>query len=112
MGKTLWARSHGPHAYFGGLFSLDESVTDVKYAVFDDINGGIPFFPQYKWWLGHQKQFYATDKYKHKQLIEWGRPAIWVSNNDPREENGADYEWLNANCQFVYVNSSLLYSCQ
>ena len=73
-GKTIWARAHGPHAYFGGLFSLEEPIEGVSYAVFDDINGGLPFFPQYKWWLGHQKQFYATDKYKGKKLIYWGRP--------------------------------------
>ncbi len=108
LGKTLWARSHGPHAYFGGLFSLDEPIDGVHYAVFDDINGGIPFFPQYKWWLGHQQQFYATDKYRHKQLVNWGRPAIWVANNDPRGETGADYDWLNANCQFVYIDEPII----
>ncbi|QCW23623.1 MAG: replication-associated protein [Genomoviridae sp.] len=107
MGKTLWARKHGQHAYFGGLFSLEECTDSVKYAVFDDINGGIQFFPQYKWWLGHQAQFYATDKYKGKKLIHWGRPAIWVSNDDPREQHGADADWLNANCTFVYVDSPL-----
>lgn len=37
MGKTLWARSLGNHAYFGGLFSLQEEVSIVDYAVFDDI---------------------------------------------------------------------------
>ncbi len=98
---------HGKHAYFGGLFSLTESLEDCSYAVFDDINGGIQYLPSYKWWLGHQKEFYATDKYKGKQHIQWGRPAIWVSNNDPREENGADYEWLNTNCTFVYVDTPL-----
>lgn len=106
-GKTIWARSHGLHAYFGGLFSLEESLEGVKYAVFDDINGGIQFFPQYKWWLGHQKQFYATDKYKGKKLIYWGKPAIWVSNDDPREQHGADRDWLEANVLFVYVDRPL-----
>jgi len=106
-GKTIWARAHGPHAYFGGLFSLDENLDGVQYAVFDDINGGIQFFPQYKWWLGHQHQFYATDKYKGKRLIHWGKPAIWVSNNDPREEHGADRDWLNANVKFVYIDTPL-----
>jgi len=106
-GKTIWARAHGPHAYFGGLFSLEEPIEGVSYAVFDDINGGLPFFPQYKWWLGHQKQFYATDKYKGKKLIYWGRPAIWVSNNDPREEHGADVDWLNKNVTFVYIDTPL-----
>ena len=106
-GKTIWARSLGAHAYFGGLFSLSEPLEGVTYAVFDDINGGIQFFPQYKWWLGHQRQFYATDKYKGKKLIHWGKPAIWVSNDDPREQHGADRDWLEANVLFVYVDRPL-----
>ena len=102
-GKTTWARSLGRHAYFGGLFSLDENIADAEYAVFDDINGGIGFVPSYKWWLGYQLQFYATDKYRGKKMITWGRPAIWCSNEDPREDPKADYDWLNKNCIFAYV---------
>ena len=97
----------GRHAYFGGLFSLDEPIAGVEYAVFDDMQGGLEYFHAYKFWLGAQKQFYATDKYKGKQLINWGKPAIWLSNNDPRGENGADYDWLNANCIFVYVDTPI-----
>lgn len=107
LGKTIWARSLGNHAYFGGLFSLDESIDDVAYAVFDDMQGGIEFFHAYKFWLGHQRQFYATDKYKRKKLITWGKPAIWLANTDPREDRGADVGWLEANCIFVYVDTPL-----
>uniref|UniRef100_A0A8E7G1T8 Replication-associated protein n=1 Tax=Turdus hortulorum Genomoviridae sp. TaxID=2814995 RepID=A0A8E7G1T8_9VIRU len=101
-----WVRDNlgpreGSHAYFGGLFCLDESVTDVDYAVFDDMQGGLEFFHGYKFWLGCQSQFYATDKYKGKKLIDWGRPSIWLSNEDPRHDKGADVDWLNGNCIFV-----------
>ena len=41
----------GPHAYFGGLFSLDENLSDAKYAVFDDMQGGLEFFHAYKFWM-------------------------------------------------------------
>ncbi|QCW23705.1 MAG: replication-associated protein [Gemykibivirus minti1] len=107
MGKTAWARSLGHHAYFGGLFSLDEDITDVQFAVFDDIQGGLEFFHAYKFWLGHQHSFYATDKYKGKKLITWGKPAIWCSNTDPRADKGADADWLDANCTFVFIDSKL-----
>ena len=52
----MWARSLGSHAYFGGLFSLEEWEIDenVDYAVFDDIQGGFKFFPAYKSWLGNK----------------------------------------------------------
>lgn len=110
MGKTLWARSLGKHAYFGGLFSLDESIEDVEYAVFDDMQGGLEFFHSYKFWLGNQFQFYATDKYKSKRLITWGKPAIWLSNTDPREDKGADIAWLEGNCTIVHCRFPIFHA--
>jgi len=107
LGKTLWARSLGKHAYFGGLFCLDESLEDVDYAVFDDMQGGLEFFHAYKFWLGAQSQFYATDKYKGKQLIHWGRPAIYCSNTTPLADKGADVDWLMGNCDIVHIDSPI-----
>lgn len=107
-GKTLWARSLGNHAYFGGLFCLDESVEDVDYAVFDDMQGGLSFFHAYKFWLGCQSEFYATDKYKGKKLIKWGRPAIYISNQNPLADNGVDVDWLMANCEILCVDRSIV----
>jgi len=108
LGKTMWARSlRQKHAYFGGLFCLDEFEEDVDYAIFDDMQGGLEFFHAYKFWLGHQQQFYATDKYRGKKLINWGKPAIWLANDDPRTHKGADADWLDENCVFVFVNRPL-----
>lgn len=110
MGKTVWARSIGRHAYFGGLFSLGESTEDVKYAVFDDLQGGLEFFHSYKFWLGCQKQFYATDKYKGKKLIHWGKPSIYISNDDPRQDKGVDVNWLETNCIFIYIDRPIVHA--
>lgn len=87
---------------------MDESVDDVEYAVFDDLQGGLEFFHSYKFWLGNQQQFYATDKYRGKKLIEWGRPAIYLSNSDPRFDKGADAAWLEGNCVIVHVRDHLI----
>lgn len=89
---------------------MDEATDDVDYAIFDDIQGGIEFFHAYKFWLGHQEQFYVTDKYKGKKLIKWGKPSIWLSNNDPRMDRNADMEWLNANCTFVYLDTPIFHA--
>jgi len=108
MGKTMWARSlRDNHVYFGGLFCLDEYEEGVDYAVFDDLQGGLEFFHAYKFWLGHQQTFFATDKYRGKKLITWGKPAIYCSNTDPRADKGADADWLDANCEFVFIDSKL-----
>ena len=49
-GKTTWARSLGAHIYQVGLLSGSECMKapDVEYAVFDDIRGGMKFFPSFK----------------------------------------------------------------
>lgn len=111
LGKTVWARSLGNHAYFGGLFSMDESLEGVDYAIFDDF-GGLKYLPTFKFWLGHQKQFYVTDKYKGKQLVHWGKPSIWLSNSNPMDEFGLKVEdavWLQANCTFVELTRKIAF---
>ncbi len=110
MGKTVWARHLGRHAYFGGLFSLSECTEGVSYAVFDDIQGGLEFLHSYKFWLGCQKEFYATDKYKGKKLIKWGKPSIYLANTDPRGDKGVDIDWLEANCKFIYVGLPIFHA--
>lgn len=111
MGKTVWARSVGRHAYFGSLFSLDEPITeDTQYAIFDDF-GGLKYMPNYKAWLGCQQEFYQTDKYKGKRKITWGRPTIWVANDNPLDEFGlkdTEVEWLQGNCEIVFIETPIV----
>lgn len=104
MGKTLLARCFGTHSYFGGLFNLDQYNKDATYAVFDDLAGGMEFFHSYKQWLGGQKEFTVTDKYRKKQHINFGKFCVYCSNTDPREDKGVDREWLEGNCIFVYID--------
>ena len=83
-------------------------MEDVDYAIFDDMQGGLKFFHAYKFWLGCQTQFYATDKYKGKKLINWGRPSIYIANSNPLCDEGVDVDWLMGNCVIVELESSLL----
>jgi len=107
LGKTVWARSlRENHVHHEQLFNLDEHKEDCDYAIFDDID--IKYFPTYKGWLGHQKHFTATDKYKGKKTINWGKPAIWCNNDDPRSKEGVDADWIDANCDVVYINTPLV----
>lgn len=107
-GKTTLARSLGKHLYFGGLFSGGVAAgcdADVRYAVLDDIRGGIKFFPGFKDWLGCQSNFMVKQLYREPKLISWGRPSIWCSNVDPRADcSPEDHEWLEGNCLFVHVD--------
>jgi len=108
-GKTLWSRSLGSHVYTMGMASGKElrkaSNADVKYAVFDDIRGGIKFFPAFKEWLGCQDYVTVKELYREPALVRWGKPTIWVSNDDPRlVMEASDVAWLEANAVFIECN--------
>ena len=114
-GKTTWVRSLGNHLYFGGLFSGSLALSGDRglhlFAVFDDIRGGIKFFPGFKDWLGCQRNFMVKALYREPKLIEWGKPSVWVSNTDPRDEmSAADIDWMEGNCIFVEIDSVIFHA--
>jgi len=105
------------------MFSGSDALSvddDVKYAVFDDIRGGIKFFPAWKDWLGAQREFMVKQLYADPRMFKWGRPSIWCANKDPRDEmrlhffkgefTEGDIEWLEANCIFVEINSPIFHA--
>lgn len=104
-GKTEWARSLGRHVYYNGLFNLDDWDATAKYVIFDDFN--IEFFNQYKAWFGAQKRFTVTDKYRKKKTITWGRPMIWIGNDDPRTNDKVDKEWMDLNSVYCFIHNKL-----
>lgn len=109
LGKTEWARHIGLHNYWCGQFNMDGFREDVKYAVFDDF-GGFKFFPMWKCWLGAQKEFAMTDKYRKKMTLKWGKACIWLCNpeDDPRVDlNASQKEWFDINVKTVYLFKKL-----
>lgn len=109
-GKTLWARSLGPHIYTVGLISGAELLKgpDVDYAVFDDMRGGIKFFPAFKEWFGAQAEVTVKQLYRDPKLVKWGKPSIWLANSDPRHDmDPSDVSWFEANAIFVQVDEPL-----
>ncbi|QPB44148.1 putative replication initiation protein [Botrytis cinerea genomovirus 1] len=109
LGKTLWARSLGKHAYFPGMFMLDGfNEEGCEYAIFDDIIEGFKGIASYKGWFGSQHEVVVTDKYRMKQRITWGRPSVFISNTDPRDDLPRDQvKWLEGNCVFVHIDKVL-----
>nr|UBQ66236.1 Rep protein [crane CRESS-DNA virus] len=73
-GKTTWARSLGSHIYSVGLLSGTElsKAAEAEYAVFDDIRGGMKFFPSFKEWLGCQPHVCVKELYREPRVMEWG----------------------------------------
>lgn len=111
MGKTEWARCLGDHFYCCHYFNLDDVDTSKRYAVFDDMRLDERSYWNWKAWLGGQKQFTVTDKYRKKFTLKWGKPVIWLCNpaSDLRDLNigVAEQEWLRESCVFVDVVNTL-----
>jgi len=82
---------------------LDLVTSDVEYAIFDDFEDWTTF-KQYKQWLGAQKQFVCTDKYRKKVDLLWGKPCIILSNEYPAFR---DQDWILLNCITCKLNKSL-----
>jgi hypothetical protein len=81
---------------------------NVEYAIFDDIRGGIKFFPAFKEWLGAQQFVTVKKLYRDPKVIRWGKPTIWISNDDPRHSmEPSDVSWLEANACFIEVSSAI-----
>lgn len=109
LGKTEWARSLGRHMYWCGQFNLDDWDDGAEYAVLDDF-GGFKFFPHWKGWLGGQREFVVTDKYRKKKTVKWGKPAIWLCNpeDDPRGDLSMGARlWLDGNVDVITLFSPL-----
>ncbi|KAG1827742.1 hypothetical protein DFJ58DRAFT_738177 [Suillus subalutaceus] len=120
-GKTQWARAlnhiiarqegvddpcHIGHTCLYGPTSSNAKKIDetAKYIVLDDID--LDYFPSYKSFFGGQKEFEVTDKYVSKMTVRWGKPCIWLSNEDPRLKK-IDRPWIEANCIFAEVTNPL-----
>jgi hypothetical protein len=91
--------------YWNGIFNLDKFDPDAQYAIFDDFEDWTRFY-QYKQWLGAQQQFDATDKYRAKRTLLWGKPTILLSNELPSLK---DWKWVEANCFIVDIRNNKLF---
>lgn len=107
-GKTEWARAQGKHWYMCGQYNIEKIDQDAWYGVIDDISPEF-FKAQYKQFLGCQKEFETTDKYRKKCTIRFGKPVIFLCN-PPEMDNIRhfwDYEWVKANCDIVELENKL-----
>lgn len=110
-GKTEWARSLGRHMYFCNYFNLELWDDQAEYAVFDDmdIDPDVPlekYFRSWKCFFGAQKEFTVTDKYCRKRNVKWGKPIIWISNNE-LNCNSNTLNYIRANSVRVNVLNDL-----
>jgi hypothetical protein len=110
LGKSDFAAALGPHVQFRGQCNMsdlnDVGVENVDYLIWDDVgwdDAGLKD-GRYKCWLGGQPRFVITDKFLKKKTIDWNKPCIYLSNDNPLwTSKSTDTDWLNENCVIVDV---------
>nr|WEM04222.1 AC1 protein [Sida leaf curl virus] len=115
-GKTMWARSLGPHNYLCGHLDLSPKVysNDAWYNVIDDVDPH--FLKHFKEFMGAQRDWQSNTKYGKPVQIKGGIPTIFLCNPGPNssykeyldeEKNSALKTWALKNASFVTLTEPL-----
>nr|UUF95071.1 rep protein [Chilli leaf curl Ahmedabad virus] len=115
-GKTMWARSLGPHNYLCGHLDLSPKVysNDAWYNVIDDVDPH--YLKHFKEFMGAQRDWQSNTKYGKPVQIKGGIPAIFLCNPGhnssykeflDEEKNSALKNWALKNATFITLTGPL-----
>nr|AST09919.1 C2 [Wild vitis virus 1] len=110
-GKTMWARSLGPHNYWCENVDFSEYNNNAMYNVIDDIP--FQYLPCKKALLGSQSNFISNEKYRKKKTIKGGIPSIILCNPDQSYYEAINNwhvsfkPWAEQNIVFVTISEPL-----
>nr|QSS76716.1 C1 protein [Tomato curly stunt virus] len=118
-GKTMWARSLGPHNYLCGHLDLSPKVysNDAWYNVIDDVDPH--YLKHFKEFMGAQRDWQSNTKYGKPIQIKGGIPTIFLCNPGPtssykefleEEKNAPLKAWALKNATFITLNEPLFSS--
>ncbi|ADO40562.1 replicase [Bhendi yellow vein India virus [India:Phalaghat OY03:2005]] len=115
-GKTMWARSLGPHNYLCGHLDLSPKVysNDAWFNIIDDVDPH--YLKHFKEFMGAQRVWQSNTKYGKPVQIKGGIPTIFLCNPGPNasykefldeEKNSALKAWALKNAAFVFLTEPL-----
>ncbi|ACP41023.1 replication associated protein Rep [Cotton leaf curl Gezira virus] len=113
-GKTVWARSLGPHNYLCGHLDLSPKVfsNDAWYNVIDDVDPH--YLKHFKEFMGAQKDWQSNTKYREQSIK--GSCHIFLCNQVPilhikeyldEEKNAHLKSWALKNATFITISNPL-----
>ncbi|AAF04839.1 replication initiator protein [Tomato leaf curl Bangladesh virus-[India:Udaipur:Gaillardia:2009]] len=115
-GKTMWARSLGPHNYLCGHLDLSPKVynNEAWFNIIDDVDPH--YLKHFKEFMGAQRDWQSNTKYGKPVQIKGGIPTIFLCNPGPNssykefldeEKNAALKNWALKNAIFVTLEGAL-----
>ncbi|ADF42585.1 replicase [Radish leaf curl virus-Hajipur [IN:Bih:ok09]] len=115
-GKTMWARSLGPHNYLCGHLDLSPKVysNDAWYKRHCDVDPH--YLKHFKEFMGAQRDWQATQSTGSPCKIKGGIPTIFLCNPGPtssykeyldEEKNSALKDWALKNAEFFTLTEPL-----
>nr|AGH27825.1 AC1 protein [Tomato yellow leaf curl virus] len=118
-GKTMWARSLGPHNYLCGHLDLSPKMysNDAWYNVIDDVDPH--YLKHFKELMGAQRDSQSNTKYGKPIQMKGGIPTIFLCNPAPtssyreyldEEKNISLKNWALKNATFVTLYEPLFAS--
>nr|CAJ78248.1 AC1 protein [East African cassava mosaic Zanzibar virus] len=118
-GKTMWARSLGPHNYLCGHLDLSPKVysNDAWYNVIDDVDPH--YLKHFKEFMGAQRDWQSNTKYGKPIQIKGGIPTIFLCNPGStssykefldEEKNQSLKAWALKNATFITLHEPLFSS--
>ncbi|APB03049.1 Rep [Common bean mottle virus] len=118
-GKTLWARSLGPHNYLCGHIDLNPRIysNDAWYNVIDDVDPH--YLKHFKEFMGAQRNWQSNCKYGKPIQIKGGIPTIFLCNPGPHssykeylgeDKNRSLNDWAQKNAIYVSIERPLFSS--
>nr|AGH27765.1 AC1 protein [Tomato yellow leaf curl virus] len=118
-GKTMWARSLGPHNYLCGHLDLSPKVysNDAWYNVIDDVDPH--YLKHFKELMGAQRDWQSNIQYGKPIQIKGGIPTIFFCNPGPtssyreyldEEKNISLKNWALKNATLVTLYEPLFAS--
>nr|AMB51322.1 replication initiation protein [Tomato leaf curl Kumasi virus] len=115
-GKTMWARSLGPHNYLCGHLDLSPKVysNEAWYNVIDDVDPH--YLKHFKEFMGAQRDWQSNTKYGKPIQIKGGIPTIFLCNPGPTSsykeyldeaKNAPLKAWALKNATFITLHEPL-----
>lgn len=79
---------------------------ESAYIVVDDVPW--EFFKCKKALLGGQREFNVTEKYRKIMNVVFGKPCIYLCNEDPRDDmNHTEVIYYEGNVDFISIKNKL-----